>query len=72
MCNNSRGIEEETMCFTLYQEYGFKRTSPDALQNLQKLSREGLRTNSCHFQKILSKNFHKQSLIPIKPSSYKV
>lgn len=68
MRNNSRGIEEE---FYTLPVYGFKRTSPDALQNLQKLRREGLRTNSCHFQKILSKNFHKQSLIPIKPSSYK-
>ena len=70
MCNNSRGIEEETMCFTLYQGYGFKRTSPDALQILKKLRRQDLRTNSCQFQN--SKNFHKQGLIPIKPSSYKV
>ena len=46
MRNNSRGFGEETMRFILYQKYGFKRTSPDAPQILQKLKGEGLTENS--------------------------
>ena len=43
MRNNSRGIEEE---FYTLPVYGFKRTSPDAPQILQKLKDEGLGENS--------------------------